>query len=90
MISNITGQTAKMLCQSATSWGPDFVGPDGLFCDMGTKELLPLCTTEDSIDCVETSEQALELTKRSAIAGRSGKVVHKSYKTLTRNKIGHA
>ncbi|KAK5173155.1 uncharacterized protein LTR77_003277 [Saxophila tyrrhenica] len=45
-------QTAEQLCNSKTSFGPDFVGSDGKFCDMETKALSPLCSNEDVDGCV--------------------------------------
>lgn len=48
IISNATQHnTFESLCSSSTSWGPDFVGVYGMFCQMEAKVLLPLCSTED-------------------------------------------
>jgi hypothetical protein len=42
--SMIPTHSAVDVCESKTSVGPDFVSMvDGMYCDMGTKELLPLC-----------------------------------------------
>lgn len=42
--SSIPTHSAIDVCESETSVGPDFVSmADGMYCDMGKKELLPLC-----------------------------------------------
>jgi hypothetical protein len=87
IMSNYTSQPAAELCNSATSWGPDFIGPDGNFCDMGTKTLTPLCSSQDVEGCVEVDENEAKLRKRMSEARRSTSVVHKSYKNIS--KWGH-
>lgn len=83
--SDIPSQLTSELCQSSTSWGPDFVGADGYFCDMYTKELLHLCSTEDVDGCVEYDEVQKNIKKRSLVARREVRSVHKSYQTVTHN-----
>ncbi|KAI7086247.1 hypothetical protein KC356_g5217 [Hortaea werneckii] len=42
--SKIPGQSAVELCNSPTSYGPDFVSEtEGMYCDMGSKRTMPLC-----------------------------------------------
>ncbi|KAI5211474.1 hypothetical protein E4T38_01481 [Aureobasidium subglaciale] len=65
IVSNLTNQTAEDLCGSATSWGPDFVGSDGKFCDMSTKKVSPLCSNEHVEGCVEMNQDRSVITKRS-------------------------
>lgn len=84
VMSNFTSQPAEQLCNSATSWGPDFIGPDGRFCDMSTKTLSPLCSSEDIEGCVEVDENEGTLVKRMNVARRSANVVHKSYKKISK------
>ncbi|ORY16598.1 hypothetical protein BCR34DRAFT_597605 [Clohesyomyces aquaticus] len=84
IVSNHTTQPAAELCNSATSWGPDFVGPDGNFCDMESKTLAPLCSAQDVDGCVEVNESEGTLTKRLNIARRTTNVVHKSYKKISK------
>jgi hypothetical protein len=56
VISNIATHSATNLCNSATSWGPDFATPnEGKLCDMSTKTLYTLCSKEDVDGCVEIS-----------------------------------
>lgn len=81
-MSNYTSHTAADVCNSATSWGPDFVGVDGMFCDMESKIMTPLCTAEDVDGCVVINEQAGTLTKRISVARRAADVAHKSYKVI--------
>ncbi|KAM0704790.1 hypothetical protein Q7P35_007576 [Cladosporium inversicolor] len=72
-MSNYTSQPAEELCTSETSWGPD-----GNFCDMDTKALMPLCSSQDVHGCVEVDESERTLVKRMNVARRSADVVHKS------------
>ncbi|KAF2759802.1 hypothetical protein EJ05DRAFT_310028 [Pseudovirgaria hyperparasitica] len=60
---------ATEMCLSPTSWGPDFVGTDGYFCDMATRELTPLCATKQVPGCLEMDHPARTLRKRSLVYG---------------------
>jgi hypothetical protein len=82
IISNYTSHTAADLCNSATSWGPDFVGVDGMFCDMASKIMTPLCAAKEVDGCVVVDEQAGTLTRRISVAKRAANVAHKSYKKI--------
>ena len=84
IMSNFTSQPAEQLCSSETSWGPDFIGPDGNFCDMEKKELTPLCTVSDVEGCVEVDEDAGHVIKRRTVARRSANVIHKSYGKISK------
>lgn len=84
VMSNWTTQSAAGLCESATSWGPDFIDANGQFCDMGTKTLLPLCSKEDVDGCVVVDETEGKLMKRMRVAKRATDVVHKSYKEVSK------
>ncbi|KAI5274719.1 hypothetical protein E4T47_02309 [Aureobasidium subglaciale] len=55
VVSNIDSHSAANLCNSETSWGPDFVDSHGKLCDMGTKTLYTLCSNENVDGCVEVS-----------------------------------
>ena len=83
IVSNITTHTAEQLCDSSTSYGPDFVGTDGKYCDMGTKTLSPLCSAKNVDGCVEVSTSNKTVTKHSSVARRSVKMVHKLYETVS-------
>lgn len=42
--------SAKELCNSETSLGPDFVNlREGIFCDMGAKQIWPICNDDSGI-----------------------------------------
>jgi hypothetical protein len=84
IMSNYTSQPAEQLCTSETSWGPDFIGHDGNFCDMSAKTLIPLCSTRDVDGCVEVDEEQGTLVKRMNVARRSANVVHKSYGKISK------
>lgn len=44
VVSEHTAHSAVEVCESASSWGPDFVAlAEGVFCDMCTRQLYPLC-----------------------------------------------
>lgn len=77
--SNITSHKSSNLCNSATSWGPDFVGSDGYFCDMETKTLTPLCITENVDGCMEIDNSQKKVTKRSNVPRREVSTDLKSY-----------
>ncbi|KAK4209220.1 hypothetical protein QBC37DRAFT_450890 [Rhypophila decipiens] len=86
IMSNYTSQPAEELCSSSTSWGPDFIGSDGKFCDMASKSLLPLCSVEDVDGCVEVDESqgGGTLTRRVNVARRASSVAHKTYKNISK------
>ncbi|KAI9172760.1 Non-reducing end alpha-L-arabinofuranosidase BoGH43A [Paramyrothecium foliicola] len=80
VVSKMASHKAENLCGSDKSWGPDFVGTDGYFCDMETKTLTPLCSMEDVNGCVEVDEEAMAIRKRSNVARREIQTTHKVYK----------
>ena len=60
VISDDPDHSAKRLCQSDMSHSADFVSLDeGLFCDMGSKTLWPLCGNGVTDDCFDKEEKAL-------------------------------
>jgi len=81
IISNHKEHTAANLCGSATSWGPDFVGSDKQFCDMGSKTLSPLCSEKDIDGCVNLDQAGAVITERS-VARRKVSTV-KSYSRVS-------
>jgi len=84
VVSNIASHSAKGLCESATSWGPDFVDAHGNFCDMGSKTLTPLCSSQDVDGCVDVDEDESAVVKRMSVAKRTTSVKHKSYKKIAK------
>jgi len=87
IVSNRTTQPDKGLYEDPKSWGPDFVGFDG-FCDMSSKTLSPLCSTQDVDGCVDMDETGAEggakIRKRTTVARRSVDKEHKTYKTVSK------
>lgn len=63
-MSDIDDQSAEELCTSDTSWGWDFIGPDGKYCDMETHTMLPLCSHEEVDGCINLDENEETGTKR--------------------------
>ena len=61
VVSKDTQHSAKELCESDTSHGPDFVSvPEKLFCDMGTKTLWLFCEDdEDQKPCFDPDTKQL-------------------------------
>lgn len=52
--------SAVKLCESDTSYGPDFVSlSEGIFCDMATKTHWPLCTKSVADNCYEWDSHTL-------------------------------
>lgn len=87
VVSNMTEHSAGALCSSVTSWGPDFVGPDGRFCDMGTKTLHEPCSHDTAADCMYIDTETRTVSPRSLAAGRGRNIVRsmpfKSYETVS-------
>ncbi|KAG9673041.1 hypothetical protein KCU99_g7548, partial [Aureobasidium melanogenum] len=80
VISNIASHSATNLCNSNTSWGPDFASPsEGKLCDMSTKTLYTLCSKEQVDGCVEintnpvngTTQQRTVATRKVSVAKRT-------------------
>lgn len=80
VISKIASHSATNLCNSANSWGPDFATPnEGKLCDMSTKTLYTLCSSEDIDGCVEistssgngTANQLSVATRKLSVAKRT-------------------
>ncbi|THY54923.1 hypothetical protein D6C99_03336 [Aureobasidium pullulans] len=82
IVSDLPGHSARYLCDSATSYGPDFVGNDTMFCDMGTKSLLPLCSPDDVLDCFELDRVAQVVVIKRAF-GRQMTKTFKAYDVVS-------
>jgi hypothetical protein len=56
------GQSARTLCESETSSGPNFVNlAEGLYCDMQKKELMPTCTELLGETCFDVERLAMKV-----------------------------
>lgn len=80
VVSNIASHSATNLCNSNTSWGPDFASPtEGKLCDMSTKTLYTLCSKEQVDGCIEintspvngTTQQRTVATRKLSVAKRT-------------------
>lgn len=81
----MSSASAEALCSSKSSWGPDFVGADGKFCDMETKTLSSVCESGSKSvteDCVEFDQEKKQIGKRVGIGRRAKVVPHKSYSVI--------
>ncbi|PSN68557.1 hypothetical protein BS50DRAFT_520523 [Corynespora cassiicola Philippines] len=72
--SDKKAHSARALCESGNSLGPDFVSKaEGLFCDMSEKELWPLCDENHLSGCFNTTSHtmiAASLSRRDEATGR--------------------
>jgi hypothetical protein len=60
IISSFPSHSAKDLCESATSIGPDFVSTiEGIYCDMAAKEWWYLCSTSLVTGCFDLTKTAM-------------------------------
>nr|XP_036575951.1 uncharacterized protein CTRU02_14088 [Colletotrichum truncatum]KAF6782607.1 hypothetical protein CTRU02_14088 [Colletotrichum truncatum] len=58
IISSIPSHNATELCLSETSRGPDLVSlEEGVYCNMETRELLPLCGGDIITDCYDVTDK---------------------------------
>ncbi|KAL6244022.1 hypothetical protein RBB50_008891 [Rhinocladiella similis] len=65
--------SAVRLCNSATSRGPSFVSlPEGLFCDMTTRNLYPVCAEETEDVCFDLDEDELVKKKKPVAISQRG------------------
>ena len=83
--STMDGQSAKELCKSESSMGPDFVSiKEKRFCDMTRKKSWPLCDDETTHSCFDTKVNAMvggKLNRRRDDA-TSERIIRKRYATV--------
>ncbi|MCJ1366312.1 hypothetical protein MMC16_005440 [Acarospora aff. strigata] len=64
IISKSENHSAKELCQSSMSRGPDFVSlEEQLFCDMDAKRTWPLCSTSKTDGCFDQTTSTMKAGK---------------------------
>lgn len=86
IISTSPNHSAKELCESAVSRGPDFVSlEEQLFCDMDVKRTWPVCSASKTDGCFDRTTSTMRAGK--GLGGRdvdTGRYVpHKSYEKTT-------
>jgi hypothetical protein len=75
------GHSAKQLCESATSYGPDAISEvEQLFCDMSTKTLYPLCSPQVTKGCFDTDVVSLRISLSKRFEGANPKNYHRVQK----------
>lgn len=84
IMSNITSHSAQDLCNSETSWGPDFIDGEGMYCDMSEHTLRPLCETQQVEGCIRIDDDGKVLSKRTMGLKRTIDEAYKSY-----NRVSH-
>lgn len=63
--------SARTLCGSVSSVGPDFVSlSEGLFCDMGYKKLWRICTEDEQSDCFDRELNRTRSADSGTILGK--------------------
>lgn len=85
VVSNITWHSAKELCESETSAGPDFVSTvEGLFCSMSDKVLWPLCSNSVRDHCFDLDKRSMRWDEslRSELKARGEDVEEKIYQNI--------
>lgn len=80
IVSSFEQHSAKELCNSETSWGPDFIDSHGQYCDMGTKTLENMCQDGNFLDCVALVDGIVH--KRAVVAGREVHINKKTYEKV--------
>lgn len=77
-------QSAVALCDSPSSRGSDFLSVDeGLFCDMDTKTLYPLCTSNNTLGCFDLEADKLQLRRRGGAKLQQRSKSVKQYKKIS-------
>ncbi|KAF2763110.1 hypothetical protein EJ05DRAFT_506744 [Pseudovirgaria hyperparasitica] len=89
VVSHVPGHDASELCNSKTSWGPDFVA-NGFFCDMETKTLHPLCENNPIEGCHELDTSTKTIQRRATVAKREAIIPHKSYSNVKKWTAGQS
>jgi hypothetical protein len=82
VISDLDAHSAKEVCESTTSVGPDFVSTvKGLYCDMCKHKLWPTCTREMPTACfdLELKSMRFDVGPKRRDIGMEGEIPWKSY-----------
>ncbi|KAM7217513.1 hypothetical protein V8F06_007144 [Rhypophila decipiens] len=88
IVSSDPAQSARELCESPSSWGPDFVSlTERLYCNMATSELIPLCGSgEDSSGdrCFRLDLAEEEGARKAHVRRRDGTISVKHFGDVLR------
>jgi hypothetical protein len=72
VISDSKHHSAKRLCESDSSMGPDFAHTgESLFCDMEAKVLYAFCTEDGKTDCFDMESQIVSTAPKVGTMGRA-------------------
>ncbi|KAI9794611.1 MAG: hypothetical protein M1816_004498 [Peltula sp. TS41687] len=83
IVSESKGHSAKELCESKTSKGPDFVSTtEKLYCDMKEKKVYPLCVKATDRACFDETIQKLRPAAGPRRRDGAWAVPEKSYHTV--------
>ena len=79
VLGDVDGLSAKFLCESDTSVGPDLANTkEGLFCDMGEKKVYDLCSESVQAGCFDVDSKTFKPASNATIARRQ---IEKTYET---------
>lgn len=85
VISDYKAHCAEDVCNSKTSRGPSFVSTqDGMYCDMSTKTIHPLCSSAVKYGCFDINTQELIGPNRRRPRDLKAREVQKQYSTHER------
>ncbi|CAG8959800.1 hypothetical protein HYFRA_00001708 [Hymenoscyphus fraxineus] len=80
VVSEHAGHSATEVCESESSWGPDFVSVvEGIYCDMCHRRAYPLCGEKESRSCFDMDQKQI---RASGNERRDGNIPQKSYEEV--------
>ncbi|KAF2460329.1 hypothetical protein BDY21DRAFT_162032 [Lineolata rhizophorae] len=64
VVSGSTQHMAADVCAGENTFGPDYISlADGMYCDMSTREVMPLCTDDLVDDCFDLDDMDPEVSR---------------------------
>lgn len=83
IVGDAGGQSARFLCDSDTSVGPDFVNTnEGVFCDMGSKKVYDICHSRSQSSCFDVESKMLLPASNATVASFRTRQVQSPYDTV--------
>lgn len=64
VVSTIRTHNMTELCSNPRMWSSDFIGVDGVYCDVGTHTAYPLCSHNNVEGCVVFDETSKVLSRK--------------------------
>lgn len=83
VISDFNEHSARAVCESTSSYGPDFLATnEGLYCDMCEHQLWPICDDGDAIDCFDIGEKKIRFAFHASPFENRDEI-HKEFKLVS-------